>query len=80
MIIEFELEDKELVSIWGGVDIVLTYTVKTSGENVLDNSYIVRGKVRGLSDASPYIEWFSVRAITNNEDTLTNESLIDWIN
>ena len=77
---DLEKETTKLKSVWGGKDVIVTYTVSHIVEGV-ENLYTVDAKLRGLNDFTPEIHFQEVtQNLTNNAFTVDDDILLEELN
>ncbi len=77
-ILKLEHNSTTVEPTYGGTS-VIEYHLITTCEG-LKNEYEVTAEVRGIPTAEPYLSVWGVKALTNNENTLTSEAVVDLLN
>ncbi len=70
-----EYEKKEIVPVWGGTSVKITYILRTL-ENYIENKYRVVCVLNGIEDCDLHLSVESVEVLNpTNEETLTAEGV-----
>lgn len=79
-IFSLEKESVELKSVWGGQDVIVTYSLSHIA-NDIENIYTVTASLRGLNDFTPELDFKEVvTTTTNNSETVPSDDLIEELN
>ncbi len=77
---DLEKETTKLKSVWGGKDLIVTYTVSHIVEGV-ENLYTVDAKLSDLNDFTPEVHFQEVtQNLTNNEFIGGDDILLEELN
>lgn len=79
-IIKLEHNSTETTSTYGGTVTTAKYDLRTECDGI-QNSYELKAEIRGIASGDPHMHLLEYKALTNNENTLTQEAicdLLDW--
>ena len=73
MKIKIEMQKKEMISVYGGQEIIVEYSMDAEGSNGQKNEYKIVCEIAGLPEHNPYLRVESADIVSNptNSETVT---------